>query len=190
MQLTTAPSTLSMAPRPLGSAPMGVPGVGERITRIRTLRSCMACRTRKVKCDRAKPCTACQRNQLQCVYPEQTPRPPRPRRPDAELLERIARLEHVIESMPAEQRHDGPGGGGPGGGERKQLSEERSPSATERTMSDVSADSTMGGDDRQNGFGHLLKTGDGKTRYVGQSSWAALSDEVGTELNARESGVC
>ncbi|RMJ09694.1 hypothetical protein CDV36_010678 [Fusarium kuroshium] len=59
--------------------------------------SCSSCRTRKIKCDKVQPaCTQCSRFGLECVYPSRKPtrRAPRPRQ--SELLDRISRLENIV----------------------------------------------------------------------------------------------
>ncbi|KAF5003769.1 hypothetical protein FDECE_9699 [Fusarium decemcellulare] len=59
--------------------------------------SCSSCRTRKIKCDKVQPvCTQCSRFGLDCVFPSRKPtrRAPRPRQ--SELLDRISRLENIV----------------------------------------------------------------------------------------------
>lgn len=62
--------------------------------------SCTSCRLRKVKCDKAQPCSACLRSGIECVFPPRL-RLPRGRqgRPKArgdELSSRLSRLESLI----------------------------------------------------------------------------------------------
>lgn len=59
--------------------------------------SCSNCRTRKIKCDKIQPfCGQCSRFGLDCVFPSRKPtrRAPRPRQ--SELLDRISRLENIV----------------------------------------------------------------------------------------------
>jgi hypothetical protein len=59
--------------------------------------SCSNCRTRKIKCDKIQPlCGQCSRFGLDCVFPSRKPtrRAPRPRQ--SELLDRISRLESIV----------------------------------------------------------------------------------------------
>ncbi|KAF4981235.1 hypothetical protein FZEAL_2923 [Fusarium zealandicum] len=59
--------------------------------------SCSNCRSRKIKCDKKHPaCTQCVRFGLECLYPSRKPtrRAPRPRQ--SELLDRISRLESIV----------------------------------------------------------------------------------------------
>ncbi|KAI9041902.1 transcription factor domain-containing protein [Aspergillus affinis] len=68
------------------------------------LRSCLSCRTRKIKCDRQRPCANCERLDVHCVYPPgpgRAPKQPRATR-DARLLDRVSRLETIIRRLEEE----------------------------------------------------------------------------------------
>ena len=62
--------------------------------------SCNVCRRRKIKCDRADPCSNCVRCGSVCVssVPSGAPRGRQGgrRRVDRELLDRMAKLEHLV----------------------------------------------------------------------------------------------
>lgn len=160
----------------------------ERITRVRTLRSCISCRQRKVKCDKARPCGACVKSSFQCVFPEQRRRPPRPRQPDAALVGRLARLEGVIEELSKgtanasqllAESHAPPyvaagagvgvgvgvGGGvvGLGGGRVEPVNGWASSEMAEMDTS----------------LGQLLVSED-KSRYIAPGFWASVTEEVGS----------
>ncbi|KAJ5777526.1 hypothetical protein N7520_000772 [Penicillium odoratum] len=68
------------------------------------IRSCFFCRSRKVKCDRQKPCANCLRAGLECVYPSGPGRAPkRPRRAlDDRVLNRLAHLEMLVRRLDME----------------------------------------------------------------------------------------
>ncbi|KAK2055383.1 hypothetical protein LY76DRAFT_628340 [Colletotrichum caudatum] len=60
---------------------------------------CSACRRRKVRCDKAKPCLNCVRHGIACVYdPQRDAGVPTPES-QQQLQERVDRLERVIEDM-------------------------------------------------------------------------------------------
>ncbi|KAK2031332.1 hypothetical protein LX32DRAFT_613796 [Colletotrichum zoysiae] len=60
---------------------------------------CNACRRRKVRCDKAKPCLNCVRHGIACVYdPQRDASVPTPES-QQQLQERVERLERVIEDM-------------------------------------------------------------------------------------------
>lgn len=78
-------------------------------------RSCVTCRRRKVRCDKRMPCTNCRRAHIQCIFPApgRAPRRPRPRDPlapppasqpgsnrrESELLDRLRKLEGIVEEL-------------------------------------------------------------------------------------------
>ncbi|KAI0548424.1 fungal-specific transcription factor domain-containing protein [Xylaria curta] len=58
--------------------------------------SCTSCRARKLKCDRQDPCRHCVRSGSECVFPARK-RIQRPRKTkNAELLQRLNRLESIV----------------------------------------------------------------------------------------------
>lgn len=68
--------------------------------------SCVSCRQRKVKCDKARPCSACQRSNVECVFPPRV-RLPRGRQGgsrarNAEITRRLNRLEGLVERLGGE----------------------------------------------------------------------------------------
>ncbi|KAI0597688.1 fungal-specific transcription factor domain-containing protein [Biscogniauxia sp. FL1348] len=77
--------------------------------------SCVECRTRKLKCDKAKPiCTRCAKASAECVYPESRRKPTFRRRNVRELEARLVQVEALLKevgekkasggSSPAEQQ--------------------------------------------------------------------------------------
>lgn len=108
---TAAPQTVPSTAAP-PSAPPG-PGPGPAPLNPR---SCVTCRRRKVRCDKRMPCTNCRRGHIQCIFPApgRAPRRPRPRDPatahpapqvggshrrESELLERLRKLEGIVEEL-------------------------------------------------------------------------------------------
>ncbi|KAI0531794.1 fungal-specific transcription factor domain-containing protein [Xylaria digitata] len=58
--------------------------------------SCTSCRARKLKCDKQNPCRNCERSGSECVFPARK-RIQRPRKTkNAELLQRLNRLESIV----------------------------------------------------------------------------------------------
>ncbi|PWY72353.1 hypothetical protein BO70DRAFT_389413 [Aspergillus heteromorphus CBS 117.55] len=65
-----------------------------------SLRSCITCRRRKVRCNKKTPCSNCVKAGIQCIFPPPGRAPRKSKRPqDAELLSRLRRLEGVIEHL-------------------------------------------------------------------------------------------
>ena len=142
-----------------------------------TRASCTLCRRRKVRCDRRVPCASCARAGVECVpsIPSQAPRGRqggRKRRPDGELLERIAKLEALIENV-----------GGNSDGQETTPRRMNSP-ATFGVMEESSQLAVSDSHNRMKG------SSDGATRhqsqsselrldrYMGSSFWVTLSEEI------------
>ncbi|KAJ4391757.1 hypothetical protein N0V93_005377 [Gnomoniopsis smithogilvyi] len=59
--------------------------------------ACLACRSRKLKCDRAKPaCARCLKLKADCTYPESRRKPAFKRRNVKDLAERLAQVEVLL----------------------------------------------------------------------------------------------
>ncbi|KAF2458311.1 fungal-specific transcription factor domain-containing protein, partial [Lineolata rhizophorae] len=152
-------------------------------------RSCVTCRRRKVKCDKRQPCSNCTRARIECVFPSPGRAPRKPRKPpEAELMERLRRLEGVVQSLGVHVEDEGQGsaGGGAtqnGGGGGGQMVPQAGRS-----------DSTGGGEQREAmirdirredkpfqdleaRFGRLVIE-EGRSRYINNSFWASLNNEV------------
>ncbi|GFF83109.1 uncharacterized transcriptional regulatory protein C139.03 [Aspergillus lentulus] len=74
-------------------------------------RSCLLCRSRKVKCDRQQPCGGCIRAASTCIYPSGTGRAPK--RPlqstnNSAVLTRLDRLESIIRQLESQQTQQQP----------------------------------------------------------------------------------
>jgi len=177
-------------------APEPGPGRPHVDAQGRTLnpRSCVTCRKRKVKCDKLHPCSNCNRAHIHCVFPAPGRAPRKVRKigegRDKELLERLRRLEGVVKGMGVEV---------PGGKETNHLSNEaeRDESVLQKRDAEQHNGSTANGapsvdaeedfqrktrlvDHRgsfENRFGRLV-VNEGKSRYINNSFWANLSNEV------------
>lgn len=171
-----------MAPPPAGTSPGS--GVSEdRIVRARAIRACISCRNRKIRCDQIRPsCGSCTRGNIPCEYPSQARRAPRPRQPDAVLVQRLARLESVIEQLSAgkvdtQQRH----------GSEESSTPPRTVSGSEEGMSPrLKSPSAL--EDIEAGLGKLLVS-NGKSRYIRPNFWASLSEEVRQSQSLNHSNI-
>lgn len=135
-------------------------------------RSCVTCRRRKVKCDKNNPCSHCVRAKIDCVYPGPGRAPRKSRKPpDAELLERLRRLEGVVSSLNAQvEEHEQ---------EAVDRDKERRSSTSDQGCSrhspSVAADNSVDGLETR--FGRLVVE-KGRSRYINSSFWASLNNEV------------
>ncbi|KAN0091771.1 Fungal specific transcription factor domain containing protein [Hyaloscypha variabilis] len=65
-----------------------------------TVRSCLTCHQRKIRCDKRSPCTTCVRNNVHCCYPEVEQNRRRPQKTTiGEISARLARLERTITAI-------------------------------------------------------------------------------------------
>ncbi|KAI5359686.1 hypothetical protein Slin15195_G073160 [Septoria linicola] len=165
-------------------------------------RSCVTCRKRKVKCDKLWPCNNCNRAHIECVFPAPGRAPRKPRKlgegRDKELLERLRKLESVVKGMGAEV----PGGElpeesqevqadatspkaspGEATGKRSSIVDHEQPAVVApRDAEEEFQSKTRWVEEQQKGrfenrFGRLV-VNDGKSRYINNSFWANLSNEV------------
>ena len=74
--------------------------------RVAPGRSCIACRKRKIRCDRHHPCTYCTKIRVQCVYPTPEQRESR-KLPDDDLLSRLERVESALVRLETTAANDG-----------------------------------------------------------------------------------
>ena len=152
-------------------------GLENGVTKHHEHRSCLACHTRKVRCDKKNPCGVCVKRGTECVFP--SGKKPRKRRKDAnaELSARINNLEDLISSLGVQhdEVHEG----------------ESDDSEPDKAASTVDENASRIGDSREEmtklkadsqgsieeGFGRL-SIRDGKSRYVSNQLWARMGDEV------------
>lgn len=155
------------------------------------LRTCTVCRQRKVKCDRNQPCSNCVRSGCECVYPTGRGRAPkRPRRVvDTQLVDKLARLETIIQRLASEN------GSNPGvlsansGAERapgRSLPDaQHEPSPAQDTMvpqedaalEDSLDDSNPAASSLASQLGRLV-IDEKKSYYVSNPLWASMAQEV------------
>ncbi|KAK4504287.1 hypothetical protein PRZ48_005203 [Zasmidium cellare] len=65
--------------------------------------ACRECQRKKIKCDRTYPCGQCSRSGLSCVSSTRKPRAKAGTKGDAELRQRIAKLEKLVESFQGDE---------------------------------------------------------------------------------------
>lgn len=141
-------------------------------------RSCVICRSRKVRCDKLSPCSNCRKAGIPCVLPS-TDRPPRwarrlvnnqPAAATAQMpqdvtkaMERLQNLEKLVKDLSGqlEQAH---------AAQRKSNSPAASTNST-TTASSVHQD-----------LGRLVLQDTNQNRYVTSGFWSKVNDEVGDSL--------
>lgn len=146
-----------------------------------SLRSCVTCRRRKVKCDKRLPCSNCVRGRIECLYPGPGRAPRRSRKPqDSELLERLRRLEGVVSSLNAqveEHEHDA--------AEQTRSTRQGSAQGPQQSPHHTGPDNNDGLNVGSNMSVDALGTRsdrlvveNGKSRYITNGLWMSLNNEV------------
>ncbi|TQW01227.1 fungal specific transcription factor domain-containing protein [Cordyceps javanica] len=150
----------------------------------RRIWSCVACRRRKVKCDRRAPaCDACARTGVECHYPVTGRLPSRGRAPpqwssphqkQTDLLHRLRRLEAVVTELSAQV--DEVNGSSAA---TAQHSGQLHPTASETVASGTGPEDEEeeGEGETSEDFGRLVTGGHGRVR-IARSFWSVFCDEV------------
>jgi hypothetical protein len=155
-------------------------------------RSCVTCRSRKVRCDKKVPCSNCRRGNIACVLPADDKPPRWARRLErlsntaapaqdadpgvSQVMDRIKGLEGLVRQLSAELQHarastsasEGPSSPSP----RQESTSNAHGSLGERR--DASA-STPGSSSQ---FGRFVSSDNSRGRYVSSGFWSKISDEV------------
>ncbi|RSM18131.1 hypothetical protein CDV31_003053 [Fusarium ambrosium] len=156
--------------------------------RTAKLRSCVVCRSRKVRCDKLSPCSNCRRAGIPCVVPSND-RPPRWARrlervtdgsaqegaPGAEpagelVMERLRNLEDLVKELRGQLEQASAGASPAGSGSAQGNSPEG--------RRDASSPSTSTTSDVQKYFGRMVLQDGSRARYVASGFWSRISDEL------------
>lgn len=149
--------------------------------------SCGTCRERKVRCDKNQPCSTCQRAKVPCIFPS-AKRLPRKRqgerkKTNEKLLQRLNRLEALVDKAGLNETEDPPSEKGKGK-LREKLSDKGSPpSASLIRLSngdDIQKKRERSETSQNSGSQPVWKTAvEGEmSRYLGGNFWASLTNEV------------
>jgi Zn(2)-Cys(6) binuclear cluster domain-containing protein len=182
--ITTAP-TMSDLPHP-PDAPLAKP------------RSCVVCRSRKVRCDKRLPCSNCRRANIACVPATSDDRPPRwARRLDrlvaappaqaaqatdpaaAQVMERLRGLERLVKELGGQlQAQQGGAQSTPSGSTPNAAPSPEGSRGTNANSPSSSSAATV-----QKNFGRLVVRDGAPSQYVGSGFWSRVSDEVSPLLH-------
>ncbi|CAM1507767.1 Fc.00g046150.m01.CDS01 [Cosmosporella sp. VM-42] len=168
-------------------------------------RSCVVCRSRKVRCDKQTPCSNCRRANIECVVPSND-RPPKwarrleritnnaaspakvPEEPGpgvGQVMERLRNLEGLVKELSSQLEQanaaaSSAAGGSSGLNSPGNSSQERD---ADHQTGTTSTASTTG---MQKHFGRLVLKDSSRSRYVGSGFWSRVSDELdGLKMDTR-----
>lgn len=153
-----------------GEPSASIPGAGHSLKP----RSCVVCRSRKVRCDKQSPCSNCRRANIACVVPSKD-RPPRwarrlvPPAPE-DVMERIRSLENLVKELSGQLEE----------ANARANSAGVSPAAQSPGCSthDPKSAASPHSDHVQRQFGRLVLQDTTQSRYIGSGFWSHVTDEV------------
>jgi len=161
-------------------------------------RSCVVCRSRKVRCDKLSPCSNCRRANIACVFPS-TDRPPRWARrlaasnpqvsavsqtPDpaaTQVMERLRNLESLVKDLSgqlevanAAAAANSTAGGSSGVNSPGSSSYDRDTGHQKEASPSTNTENVR----LQKQFGRLVLQDANRSRYVSSGFWSRVNDEV------------
>lgn len=160
-------------------------------------RSCVTCRSRKVRCDKKSPCSNCRRAQIACVLPSDD-KPPRWARrlerlnagaaasstttatgpPDAgasQVMNRLQNLENLVKNLSAELQQARSTRDASMNSSVSPSSMQNWPHEAPQTSSPASTGSNP---QAKSQAGRLIPGSSGQSQYVSSGFWSRISDEV------------
>ncbi|KAK5053761.1 hypothetical protein LTR84_001722 [Exophiala bonariae] len=160
-----------------------ITSVESRPPRVAPGRSCIACRRRKIKCDRNQPCAYCVRIRVQCIYPVEEPK----KQPDDnDVLSRLKRIESSLARLEAThssnnkslrvnqattRSHDDTALLQEGARSHENVSHTYQEGTSDQELQHEKVQTTPGGSGK-------LVVEEGDTRFVNGSFWADLEEDA------------
>ncbi|OTA99891.1 hypothetical protein M426DRAFT_324789 [Hypoxylon sp. CI-4A] len=160
-------------------------------------RSCVTCRTRKVRCDKTSPCSNCRRANIPCVFPD-TNKPPRWARrlervannakaaQDADqgvnqVMDRLRSLETLVKELSGQlEQANAASGRGSSSGNSPENSNQYHGTDQQTESSSAANVSSL-----NQKFGRLVVGGSGQSHYVSSGFWSRVNDELdGLKIDA------
>jgi hypothetical protein len=202
--MSQAPTATALGPGNMGGVANSASASEKSATTSSKLRSCVVCRSRKVRCDKLSPCSNCRRANIACVVPSAN-RPPRwarrlnrvtnttaassstevPQEPDPEaghVMDRLYKLESLVKELRGqlEQANSSTarsaGSGSSGVNSLGNSPIDHNHDAGHDMDTSLAPASTAG---IQKQFGKLALRDTGWSRYVSSGFWSRVNDEVG-----------
>ncbi|KAH6951846.1 fungal-specific transcription factor domain-containing protein [Fusarium avenaceum] len=174
------------------------PEKNARGTSAAKIRSCVVCRSRKVRCDKLSPCSNCRRANIPCVVPSND-RPPRWARRleriandgqggtgegadklgNDQVMDRLRTLESLVKELSGQLEIAN------AAASRGGSSDAASPPDANRDAASPSSTSTTS--DVQKHFGRMVLKDTNQGRYIASGFWSRISDELdGLKMDTRK----
>ncbi|KAH7156723.1 fungal-specific transcription factor domain-containing protein [Dactylonectria macrodidyma] len=179
------------APERNSTSSVSTPASASASASATKLRSCVVCRSRKVRCDKLSPCSNCRRANIACVVPSND-RPPRwarrleritkdaasaertPRDADPgalQVMERLRNLENLVKELSGQLE------------QANAAVESAHEREANRQMSTASSPDAAA---MQQHFGRLVLQDTSQSHYIGSGFWSRVSDELdGLKIDTR-----
>lgn len=152
------------------------------------LRSCVVCRSRKVRCDKLSPCSNCRRANIACIFPSGD-RPPRWARrleqragsnatpnTTSQDMERIRTLESLVNELSAQLKQANAAAHSAGVLTGMALEGSNQDGRDVSRQGDASHNTNAS--NLQKPFGMLVLQDTNQSRYVSSEFWSRVNDEV------------
>lgn len=166
-----------------------------------SLRSCLACSKRKVRCSRSHPCLNCVDRGISCIYPTNTkrrPRGPGKKKPgtskDEDMRRRVSKLERLLEHLSGRLVRSQSHRVEETCVKTHPVTNAESHSRIGRTMSSEERGSNQRLDSipkEHPGFNQQdltwLVENNGRNLYISNTFWTSLGDEVCSQLRLKAS---
>ncbi len=155
-------------------------------------RSCVTCRSRKVRCDKKSPCSNCRRAQIPCVLPSDDKPPRWARRLDRlshagavaaapadagsnQVMNRLQNLEDLVKNLSAELHQARAAADNSAQGSVSPPSTK----AWQTQPQEAASPASTGSNSQTNRqWGRLIPGNSGQSQYVASGFWSQISDEV------------
>lgn len=183
--------------------------VADAAAAARKPRSCVTCRSRKVRCDKKSPCSNCRRAQIACVLPSDDKPPRWARRLDRlahaggaaptgaaatpddaganQVMNRLKNLEKLVKNLSAELQQARVAGGG---SRQNSTCHSPAPSTWQQQAQQASSPGSTGSNPhREPQPGRLIPGNSGQSQYITSGFWSQISDEVCIRRNCTPSLV-
>ncbi|KAF4344017.1 binuclear zinc cluster transcription factor [Fusarium beomiforme] len=177
------------APTPLASDSAATPEKNASNASTAKLRSCVVCRSRKVRCDKLSPCSNCRRANIPCVLPSND-RPPRWARrlgriadngqgaagqnsgtsETDQVMNRLRTLENLVKELSGQLEV--------ANATASRAASSDAPSPQDAVKDAASPSSTSTASDVQKHFGRMVIKDKNREKYVASGFWSRISDEI------------